>query len=358
MQASVTSGIVVGASAAQARKRIAVWLLVVCAMIFSMVVLGGVTRLTESGLSIVKWEPVMGVVPPLTHQAWEKEFTDYQAYPEYQKKNRGMTLDEFKHIYWFEYSHRLLGRLIGFAFLLPLIYFWATGQVERRLKPRLAVAFVLGGLQGLLGWYMVESGLVDNPDVSPYRLTAHLGLAFIVYAYLFWIALGLLFGRERIWSPLAKGAGCLTGLIFFQILLGGLVAGTNAGFSYNTWPDMAGSFIPSGILFQHPWYLNFFTNDATIQFQHRMVAYLVILSVLVLYVKARWGAPARYAVLSVNLLAGMVVLQAALGILTLLLVVPIPVAAAHQAGALLLFTASLFATHRIAAEAPVAPRFT
>ena len=357
MQASVTSDVMAGASAAQARKRIAVWLLFVCAMIFSMVVLGGVTRLTESGLSIVTWQPVMGVVPPLTHQAWEKEFSEYQAYPEYQKKNKGMTLGEFKHIYWFEYCHRLLGRLIGAAFLLPLIYFWATGQVERRLKPRLAVAFVLGGLQGLLGWYMVESGLVDNPDVSPYRLTAHLGLAFIVYAYLFWIALGLLWGRGRTWSRLAKGAACLTGLIFFQILLGGLVAGTNAGFVFNTWPDMAGSFVPKGIMFLHPWYMNFFANDATIQFQHRMIAYLVVISVFVLYVNARWTAPARHAVLALNLLAGMVILQAALGILTLLLVVPIPVAAAHQAGALLLFTASLFAAHRIAAEPPNAPKF-
>ena len=357
MQASVASGMVVAPRVVQSRKRIAIWLLVVCGMIFAMVVLGGVTRLTESGLSMVNWNPVSGVIPPMTQEAWQKEFTAYQAYPEYQKKNRGMTLDQFKRIFWFEYSHRLLGRLIGAAFLLPMIYFWATGQVERRLKPKLVVGFVLGGLQGLLGWYMVKSGLVSNPDVSPYRLTAHLGLAFIVYAYLFWLAMDLLMGREREWSRLAKWAVALCGLIYFQILLGGLVAGTNAGFVYNTWPEMDGGFIPKGILFMDPWYLNFFANDATIQFQHRMVAYLVVISVFALYANARWSAPAKHAPLALNLLGGMVIAQAALGILTLLLVVPVDVAAAHQAGALLLFTASLFAAHRIAAEAPRVPKF-
>ena len=351
MQASVATNVLTQTDATPSRRRIAIWLLTVCAMIFAMVVLGGVTRLTESGLSIVEWKPVMGVVPPLTGQAWDREFKEYQAYPEYQKKNKGMTLGEFKRIFWFEFSHRLLGRLIGAAFLLPLVYFWVTGQVERRLKPRLAIAFVLGGLQGLLGWYMVMSGLVDNPDVSPYRLTAHLGLAFIVYAYLFWIALDLLLGREREWSRLAKWGAALVGLVFLQVLAGGLVAGTNAGFAYNTWPEMDGGFIPKGVLFLDPPYMNFFANDATIQFQHRMLAYLVLLAVVVLYAKARWAAPARHAALALDLLAGMVILQVALGILTLLLVVPVPIAATHQAGALLLFTASIFAAHRIAAKA-------
>ncbi len=352
MQANVTTDVMAGPGVIQSRRRIAIWLLVVCAMIFAMVVLGGVTRLTESGLSIVQWHPVEGVVPPLTHKAWEKEFKEYQAYPEYQKKNFGMTLNQFKRIFWFEYSHRLLGRLIGMVFLLPMIYFWATGQVERSLKPKLVVGFVLGGLQGLLGWYMVKSGLVSRPDVSPYRLTAHLGLAFIVYAYLFWLAMDLLMGKQREWFRLAKWSVALCCLIYFQILLGGLVAGTNAGFVYNTWPAMDGGFMPGGIMFLHPWYLNFFANDATIQFQHRIGAYLVVISVFVLYANARWSAPARHAGLALNLLAGMVLVQAALGILTLLLVVPTPIAAAHQAGALLLFTASLFAAHRIAAEAP------
>jgi len=328
------------------RRAIAVWLLVCCGLIFAMVVLGGVTRLTRSGLSIVEWQPIMGALPPLSEAQWEQTFAKYRQTPEYLKVNLGMSLTEFKSIFWVEYAHRLLGRVIGLAFLLPFLYFLARGRIERRLVPKLAALFVLGGLQGALGWYMVASGLVDNPHVSPYRLTAHLGLAVLIYGCMFWLALDLL--RPRTASIATAGARrhtwALLALVFVMILSGGFVAGTRAGFAFNTFPLMNGAWVPPGVLALEPWWRNLFENVATVQFDHRLLAYLLIAMTVGLWFSVRRVDAARRAAL---LVYAALALQVALGIGTLLWVVPIPLAAAHQAGALLVFTAVIYLAHAL-----------
>jgi len=234
------------------RKQIALWLILCCIAIFAMVILGGVTRLTGSGLSMVEWAPLMGILPPLSHAEWEAVFQQYQQYPEYQLKNFHITLGEFQTIFWFEYAHRLLGRAIGLIFLIPMIYFIVKGKVNKPLIPKLIIMFILGGLQGVLGWYMVKSGLVDNPHVSQYRLTAHLGFAIIIYAYLFWVALDLLFPKTTEVKdgnilPLRRFSLMVSTLVFITVLSGGFVAGLKAGFAYNTFPLMAGHWIPEGL---------------------------------------------------------------------------------------------------------------
>lgn len=320
-----------------APRAVALWLLVCAAMIFAMVVIGGVTRLTESGLSIAEWKPVTGAVPPLTQEAWQEEFARYQQIPEYRARNEGMTLDEYKTIYWWEYIHRLLGRLIGAAFLFPFLYFAATRQVRGGLAMRLGGIFVLGGLQGALGWYMVASGLEDRVDVSPYRLAAHLGLALILYAAILWTALGLL--RERPRRRIDGRAAGLAALVFCTIILGSLVAGNDAGMIYNTFPLMDGAFVPRGYLDFDPWWVNLFENAATVQFNHRLAAELTGLCVLLYWLRARRDSDSRYA--AAVLLAACI--QIALGISTLLLAVPIALGALHQAGAVVLLTATLIA---------------
>jgi cytochrome c oxidase assembly protein subunit 15 len=334
------------------RWQIAIWLLVCCALIFSMVVLGGVTRLTGSGLSIVEWKPVSGILPPLDHAAWEEEFSRYRESPEYSKINPGMDLEAFQRIYWFEFAHRLLGRTIGVAFLLPFLYFLVRGRIEKTLAPRLALIFVLGGLQGALGWYMVKSGLVDNPHVSQYRLTAHLLAAIIIYGYILWVALGLLSTRRTpkrsaAGSSLGVGTAFVTALILITIISGGFVAGLKAGLAYNTFPLMGGQWIPGGILALDPWYRNLFDNIATVQFDHRLLALLVLVSVVSLWRFSRRFELAPAARTGYLLLLGMAFLQVALGISTLLLHVPVALAAAHQAGALILFSIALYVNHRL-----------
>ncbi|NQV82151.1 MAG: COX15/CtaA family protein, partial [Alphaproteobacteria bacterium] len=243
----------------RASEPIGWWLLGVCGLIFAMVVLGGVTRLTDSGLSIVDWRPLMGVLPPLDDETWRALFERYQAYPEYQKINVGMSLAGFKSIFWFEYAHRALGRIIGVAFLVPFLFFAFTGRVERALVPRMVSLFVLGALQGLLGWFMVKSGLVDRPDVSQYRLTAHLGLAVLIYGVMLWTALSVLapvpVAPNR--AALRKVLRLLVPWVFLVVLSGGFVAGTDAGFAYNTFPLMDGRFVPLGLFDQSPALLNF-----------------------------------------------------------------------------------------------------
>ncbi len=335
---------------AVADRRIAIWLLIVCGMIFAMVVVGGITRLTESGLSMVTWHPVSGVVPPLSKADWQAEFDAYKQYPEYQKVNRGMTLDEFKGIFWWEYSHRLLGRTIGLAFLLPLIFFWVRGYVRPELRPKLIGLFVLGGLQGLMGWYMVMSGLVSRPDVSHYRLTAHLSLAIIIYSAILWVALGLL--RPDKGVPALKASQpslwrfylVLAALVALQIVLGGFVAGLNAGFIYNTWPLMEGGIAPKGLMFMHPWWINFLDNIATVQFDHRMVAYTVAAVTVWLWSRLKETEVSGAA----HLVLAAVAVQITLGILTLIYVVPVPLGAAHQAGAMVVVTALVYLGHRMA----------
>ncbi|TPD62757.1 heme A synthase [Emcibacter nanhaiensis] len=325
-------------------RQIAFWLFSVCALIFLMIVVGGITRLTESGLSMVDWHPIHGVVPPLNEVEWQEEFNAYKQYPEYQKVNSGMTLEEFKGIFFWEYSHRILGRLIGLAFFIPFMLFLLRGKVMPSLKPRLWIMFILGGLQGLLGWWMVKSGLVDRPDVSHYRLTAHLGLAVLIYLYIFWTALDLVSPRAAS-RRLSRSAAVLVLLVFGQILLGGLVAGLNAGFIYTDWPLMDGQLIPAGLFDESPWYMNFFENLMTVQFDHRIGAYIITIMSAWLVWKNRLYRP-----LASLLLAAAVLVQVTLGILTLVHVVPIPLAALHQAGAIVLLSAGLYFLHRLKQE--------
>lgn len=328
-------------------RAVAAWLLLCAAVIFGMIILGGVTRLTNSGLSMVEWKPLMGAIPPLSDAAWQETFDKYKQFPEYRKVNRGMDLDGFKAIFMFEYLHRVLGRLIGVLFLFPMLYFAFRGWVRAGTMPKLWGLFILGGLQGLLGWYMVKSGLVDNPRVSQYRLTAHLGLAVLIYAALLWVALDLIFPADR---KRGKGSGMglvMLGLVYLMILSGGLVAGTRAGFAYSTWPLMGNSFVPPGLYATDPAWLAAFQDITTIQFNHRIFAY-VLFAILHLFAFRLWRGSTGPRVkpgLVFMLLA--LWLQAGLGISTLLLHVPVWLAAAHQGGAVLLLSAVLFSAHAL-----------
>jgi cytochrome c oxidase assembly protein subunit 15 len=306
------------------------WLYVMALMIVAMVMVGGATRLTESGLSITEWKPIHGVIPPLNEAEWQEEFAKYQQIPEYQVINKGMTLDAFKGIFWWEWAHRLLGRLIGVVFFVPFLFFLAKGWIEPKLRWPLAGLFVLGGLQGAVGWWMVASGLTERTDVSQYRLAIHLTFACVILAYTVWIARGMgAFRRGTEASGIRRVAALVVGLVFLQIFLGGLVAGLNAGMTFNTWPMMDGALVPLGLFIQQPVWINIFENVATVQFNHRMVAYLLFAVALFHAWQARDSEHRRFALL----LAGAVTLQAAIGIATLLLVVPIDVALTHQLGA-------------------------
>jgi cytochrome c oxidase assembly protein subunit 15 len=328
-------------------RAVAAWLLLCCAMIFAAVVIGGVTRLTESGLSITEWRPVTGTLPPLSEAEWQAAFALYRQIPQYSQVNLGMDLTAFKQIYWWEYVHRLWGRLIGVAFAVPFLYFLIRRRLPRRLAPHLAALFVLGGAQGALGWYMVQSGLADRIDVSQYRLAAHLSLALAIYAYMLWLAFGLLRRAE----PPGAMARAPRGQLWFvaawtaaTIVFGAFVAGLNGGFLYNTFPLMGGQLVPPDLLHLQPAWLNLFDNPAAAQFVHRWLAILLVLLVVALWLRARrLSAPQRR---PFDLLLVAVLAQAVLGIATLLLVVPIPLAAAHQAGAVLLLTALVWALHR------------
>jgi cytochrome c oxidase assembly protein subunit 15 len=334
-------------------RAVAIWLLTCCALVFALIVVGGVTRLTHSGLSITEWQPIVGTLPPLSEVQWNEAFAKYQTTPEYRQVNRGMSIDAFKGIFWWEYVHRLLGRLAGIVFMVPLLWFAARAKLpsDPGLAWRLFGIFLLGGLQGALGWYMVQSGLVDDPRVSQLRLTAHLGLALLIFAAMFWTALTLLRptgpAAARI-KPLFRAAASLAALIFVMALSGGLVAGIRAGFAYNTFPLMNGNVIPPEIMLIRPWYMNFVNNIATVQFDHRLLAWILLALVPIWWwrIRATPAIPADARV-AAHLLLAMLFVQAALGISTLLLVVPLPLAAAHQAGAVLLFTAALNAAHAL-----------
>jgi len=256
------------------------WLYAVAGLILAMVLVGGATRLTNSGLSITEWKPLLGTIPPLSAADWQDAFAKYQQIPEYQIINKGMSLADFKAIYWWEWAHRFLGRFIGAAFFVPFLIFWVRGAIPKGLMPKLAVIFLLGGAQGALGWYMVKSGLVDRTDVSQYRLAAHLGLAVLIYGATLWVAFGLSLrtpAAEPLPGRLKAMAALFVGLVFLQIILGGFVAGTDAGLSHNTWPLMDGAIIPGGLGAMQPWYLNPFENVLTVQFDHRMLAYAIVL---------------------------------------------------------------------------------
>ena len=337
---------------AASRRHVAAWLLACCALVFAMVVVGGVTRLTHSGLSITEWQPIVGTLPPLSEGAWQDAFARYRQTPEFQQVNSHMTLAEFKPIFWMEWAHRLLGRLIGLAFFAPFLYFLLRGKLAGGLGWRLAGIFVLGGLQGAMGWYMVKSGLVDDPRVSPYRLTAHLGLAFAIYGLMFRLALDLLRPRSQTPDPrlasLRRMSAWVVGLVFIMVLTGGLVAGIRAGFAYNTFPLMNGHLVPPEIFMLTPWWQNFFSNMATVQFDHRLLAWLLAAVVPWFWLRCRRKPLPAAARMACNALLAALALQITLGITTLLLVVPIALAAAHQAGALVLFSMALWAGHELA----------
>jgi heme a synthase len=351
--------VMVSASAIEARnevraeggdRAVAAWLFVCCAMIFLMVVIGGLTRLTLSGLSITEWEPVSGIIPPLTSGDWAAEFARYQAIPQYKLINAGMSLAQFKTIFWWEYTHRLWGRLIGFVYLLPFLYFVLRRRIPKRLIAPLGGIFALGAAQGALGWYMVESGLAHRVEVSQYRLTAHLALALAIYAATLWTALGLIEVpapglRERRW--LRRASEVILCLVAITIVAGGFTAGLNAGLIYNTFPLMGGSFVPGDYTALTPFFRNWFDNAAAVQFDHRILAMTTALSIVVLWLVARRLALPRPARIALHALLAAVALQFCLGLSTLLLVVPIPLAAAHQAGAVILLTMAIVFRHKL-----------
>lgn len=334
----------------QERARIiGIWLLGICAMVFAMVVLGGFTRLTESGLSMTGWRPVTGWLPPLSVEEWQAHFDAYRNSPEYQKINAGMNLEEYKEIFWLEFLHRLWGRMIGIAFALPFAFFLIRGWLNGLLIRRLSFLLVLGGLQGVIGWWMVKSGLVDRPDVSQYRLATHLIMAFLIIAYALWVALDLLSEKTNLVSSFTSGyASLIVVVVFMTVFSGALVAGLNAGMIYNTFPLMQGGVFPPEGFAMNPWYKNFFEDLATVQFQHRVLAILSALLVFGFWYAGRALQPEWRK--RANLMLGVVVLQVAMGISTLLLVVPIPLAAAHQAGAVLLLIAAVWVRHGLRAN--------
>ena len=334
-------------------RTIAAWLFACCALVFAIVVVGGITRLTRSGLSITEWQPIVGTLPPLSDADWQLAFDKYRQTPEYAQVNKGMTLDAFKRIYWWEYAHRLLGRIIGFAFLVPFLVFAIRSRIPDGYTWKLVGVFVLGGLQGALGWYMVQSGLVDDPRVSQFRLTAHLTLAFLILGAMLWLALSLLY--PRLPRPLSSAANsarrwaiAALALVLAMVVTGGFVAGIRAGFAYNTFPLMNGSLVPSEILMLEPVWKNFFWNMATVQFDHRLLALLLVGCVAVLWWKLQPPADVTgRARLWVNALLGVLALQVAAGIATLVFVVPIPLAALHQAGAVVVFALAIKVVHAL-----------
>lgn len=329
-----------------------IWLFAVAGLIFAMVLVGGATRLTDSGLSITEWQPILGTIPPLSEADWQAAFQKYQQIPEYQLINKGMSLEAFKAIYWWEWAHRFLGRFIGVAFFVPSLIFWLRGMIPRPLLPKLLGLFLLGGAQGALGWFMVQSGLAERTDVSQYRLAAHLGLAVLIYGAILWVAFGLSIKPERhafirrLRSLLMSLAAAVAGLVFLQIILGGFVAGTDAGLSHNTWPLMDGAIIPDGLMVMQPWYMNLFENVLTIQFNHRMLGYVIaLLAAVNVWLAWRYAEPKPRS-LSLAVFAA-VIAQIALGVFALLSHLQIGIALAHQAGAILLFGLALYQVHQL-----------
>ncbi len=339
------------------RRAIALWLAAVAAMVLVTLVVGGATRLTDSGLSITEWRPVTGVLPPLTEAAWQAEMDKYRQIPEYQLVNRGMSLDAFKTIYWWEWGHRMAGRAIGLVFAVPFVLFWIRGALPGWLKPRLLVLFALGGLQGAVGWWMVASGLTDRVDVSQYRLAVHLTLACVILALTVWTMAAVLDrgqrGAPRPGTGVRWASGALLALLLFQIFLGGLVAGLDAGLASNTWPLMNGAVVPAGLFTLSPWWLNLFENPLTVQFDHRIAGYVlwaVALAHLVQVIGARAGRAAMGRAAAIFLV---MTVQATTGVLTVLLGVPMDVALLHQfTGGLLVALAAWHARAMLVAGRP------
>src|SRR5215469_5419543 len=324
---------------APSRRAVGWWLIVMAILVAAMVTLGGLTRLTGSGLSITEWKPVTGVVPPFTHEAWQTAFAKYQQIPQYRFENRGMTLDQFQAIYWWEWTHRLLGRLLAIVFLLPFLVFAATGAIARRDWPRMLLLFALGGLQGVVGWWMVESGLETRVSVSQYRLAIHLGVALILFAVLLWTAFEYLrdtrtaSARTSERNAIAMLAWMLPAFVYLQMLLGALVAGLHAGLIYNTWPSMNGRVFPEHPFFRQPWWVNFGESPGLAQFDHRIGAYIIAFSALALWTAGRRAKLSGSARASSNAVTGVTAFQVVLGIVTLISQAPVALAALHQATA-------------------------
>jgi heme a synthase len=346
------------------RKQVGIWLLAIALIILAMVTIGGLTRLTGSGLSITEWDPIMGALPPFTHGEWADAFAKYRKIPQYVLENRGMSLEAFKGIFWWEWTHRFLGRLLGVAFIVPFLWFAWKGAIRKSDWPRMLVLFLLGGLQGFIGWWMVESGLETRVSVSQYRLAIHLGTALLLLVAILWIALeylrdlkseprpagGAKPGEAGTGSPFGfatHGASAMgfAVLVYCQMLLGALVAGLHAGLIYNTWPDMNGRFLPEHPLFAKPWWRNFFENPGLAQFDHRMGAYIAAGFAFFLY--ARGLKLSGYAKASAKLVAAITIFQIGLGIVTLLSQAPEALAALHQVTAATLLCAAVWHAYEL-----------
>ena len=318
------------------QKSLKFWLYSIAVLIAAMVLVGGATRLTESGLSITEWKPISGVLPPLSSQDWQDAFLKYQQTTEYAVTNRGMSLDDFKSIFWWEWAHRLLGRVIGIAYALPFFFFLLTKKLGRPLAVKLAGVLIFGGMQGVVGWWMVKSGLSGRIDVAPYRLAIHLSLALAIFAYVIALAQNLNQTATR-WPLFLK---VFIALLFLQIFAGGLVAGARAGYLYNDWPLMNGSFVPQGIFFLKPTWRNFFENAALVQFLHRMIAYTLVSYTLLIFVLRRDKAS--------GVLLGLLCLQICLGISTLMSGMNMALALLHQAGIVAVLAATIVYAQRYA----------
>jgi heme a synthase len=333
--------------------KVRAWLFIVATLVFAMVIVGGATRLTGSGLSITEWQPILGAVPPMSDAAWRDAFEKYKQIPQYRHVNAGMSLDAFKAIYWWEWTHRVLGRLIGFAFLIPFAIFLARGAIPRRFVAPVAALFILGAAQGALGWFMVMSGLSERVSVSQYRLAAHLALAVAIGGYAFWLGLSMDApsgaGAARS-SPAVKiGAGLLAGLLYLQIVAGAFVAGLHGGLASNTWPLMNGEILPPGLDALSPWWLNLFENPLAAQFAHRALAYAIAIFAAALAL-ALWR-PARALRLPLLAFNAAILAQIAIGVATVVYGVPLGIALAHQANAILVFALALWTLRRAYAAA-------
>ena len=330
-------------------KKVIYWLLTGCVLIFIMVVVGGITRLTHSGLSISNYKLISGTIPPMNDIEWQEAFNLYKQYPEYQKLNNHFNLQDFKDIYFWEWLHRVLGRFIGVVFFLPFLYFLITKQLSKPTIKKSIILLILGGFQGFLGWYMVKSGLVDNPDVSHYRLAAHLTTAFITFAYTFWVALDLMFpNKKEINKNFKKLVRFGLAILFLQIIYGAFVAGLDAGFIHNHWPMMSeGKFMHETVYSeQNPIYKNFMEGKSGVQFVHRILAYFVVFVVFLIWKQSRKLPRANYQNSAINALIILVGLQFVLGVLTIVLQVPVWLGVAHQIGAFFLLSAMTFTLHR------------
>jgi len=330
-------------------KKVIYWLFTGCALIFIMVVVGGITRLTHSGLSMPDYKIISGTIPPVNAQEWEKAFDLYKQYPEYKKLNSNITLEEFKGIFFWEWLHRVIGRLIGLVFIIPFIYFLATKQLNTSTIKKTIVLLILGGFQGFLGWYMVKSGLIDKPDVSHYRLAAHLITAFITFAFTLWVALDLIYPiKKDINKKFRNIIRVSLAILLLQIIYGAFVAGLDAGFIHNHWPMMSeGKFMHETVLIEKtPVYKNFIEGRSGVQFVHRILAIIVVVSVIIIYSIGKKIATSIEQINGLNLLLILVGIQSLLGIFTILLQVPLWLGIAHQIGAFLLLGSMTFILHR------------